>query len=628
MATVKGDIRLNDYLTKTMQKVADVVTLATREMEKMSKTLGLDIDMSNYNKIEEKLFDINNDLEEANRKQDELNEKVKNTASSYNNLGNIIKAIGIGAGIKKLVDLSDQTTQIEARLGLMSNGMDVGEMKNKIFASAQNSRANYLDQASAVASLGMQAGEAFGNDANQIIAFTENLNKMFTTSGMDSNAISSVMYNMTQSLSTGALLGQDYRIIKQNAPQMIQYLQDFYGVNRKELDDMVSKGQVTAQGLKNAIFKATDDINKKFENMPLTWGQVWTSLTNRLVKASEPLLNVISLIAQHWSELEPIVVGLTIAVGTYVAIKTVYNTVTAIGAGLDAIAAASATLHAGKTIAEAAATTTAAGAQAGLNAALLACPLTWIIIAIVALVGVLVYLWNTNDKVAKGMLFTWDSFLIGLDVFALGFKGVWYGLLDFLGYFKIGALGIIDGFINSAIWLINQFISMLNLIPGVSIDAISYQSTLATDAAAKFAEEKAERDAELANDALAIYQRANELNASRDERVENRKKLGFGGTDTAFDVNDIVSGLDGLDIGNVDNVSNIDGTVDISSEDLKILREMAEQQYIQNYISNEPVVYLNIDNVNENADVEYLISGVASRIREEIDSSMEGVPVG
>ena len=351
-------------------------------------------------------------------------------------------------------------------------------------------------------------------------------------------------------------------------------------------------------------------------------------MTNRLVKASEPLLNVISLIAQHWSELEPIVVGLTIAVGTYVAIKTVYNTVTAIGAGLDAIAAASATLHAGKTIAEAAATTTAAGAQAGLNAALLACPLTWIIIAIVALVGVLVYLWNTNDKVAKGMLFTWDSFLIGLDVFALGFKGVWYGLLDFLGYFKIGALGIIDGFINSAIWLINQFISMLNLIPGVSIDAISYQSTLATDAAAKFAEEKAERDAELANDALAIYQRANELNASRDERVENRKKLGFGGTDTAFDVNDIVSGLDGLDIGNVDNVSNIDGTVDISSEDLKILREMAEQQYIQNYISNEPVVYLNIDNVNENADVEYLISGVASRIREEIDSSMEGVPVG
>lgn len=624
MATVKGDIRLNDYMTRTMQKVADVVAFTTREMEKMSKTLGLDIDMSNYSKIEEKLFDINSDLEEAKKRQNELNEKVKQTTSSYSELGNVIKAIGIGAGIKKLVDLSDQSTQIEARLGLMSNGMDINELKNKIFSSAQNSRANYLDQASTVASLGMQAGDAFGNDANQIIAFAENLNKMFTTSGMDSNAISSVMYNMTQSLSTGALLGQDYRIIKQNAPQMIQYLQDFYGVNRKELDDMVSKGQVTAQGLKNAIFKATDDINKKFNNMPMTWGQVWTSITNRLIKASEPLLNVISLIAQHWSELEPIVTGLAIAVGTFVAIKTAYNVVTAIGAGLEAIHTAALTAKTGATIAEIAATKTATGAQVGLNAALLACPITWIILGIVAIVAVLAYLFKTNDKVAKGMLTAWDGFVLGLQKIKIDFIEIWYTMLNVITEFKIFGLQIIDAFVNGAIGMINFFIESLNKIPGVSIQTISYQSTLAKNAAEEYAIEKAERAEDVAKMRSEYADKWHELNDTRDERLAKLR----GGMDDAFDVNNIISGLDGMNIGNVDNVSNVEGQVNVASEDLKLLREMAEQQYIQNYISNEPVIYLNIDNVNENADVEYLVNGVASKIREEIDSSMEGVPVG
>ena len=92
-----------------------------------------------------------------------------------------------------------------------------------------------------------------------------------------------------------------------------------------------------------------------------------------------------------------------------------------------------------------------------------------------------------------------------------------------------------------------------------------------------------------------------------------------GGVDELFD--------GGLDVGNVANVENIEGEVDVASEDLKLIRELAEQQHIQNYISNAPVVYVTTGDINENADADYLVESVATRLGEEIDSSMEGVPV-
>ncbi|MBQ8299891.1 MAG: tape measure protein [Clostridia bacterium] len=615
MATVKGDVRLNDFMTKNLRMMTQAVNMTVSELERMKKSVGKEVDVSGLNRIKERVAAVDIELEKAVEEQEKLSEKVKSTAKNYSNLGSIVKTVISAIGVKKIVGLSDQNTQISARLKIMTGGTEeeVAALKDKIFASAQRSRADYFNTADVVSKLGMRAGDAF-NNTDEMIAFSENLNKMFVIAGASQEEMSSASLQLTQALGSGVLRGEELNAVFEAAPNIIQTIADYIGVPIGKIRDLASEGKITADIVKNAMLSATDDINKDFDEIPLTWGQVWTSICNRVIKVTEPLLEVISWLAQNWETLEPIVLGVAAAVGTYVAIQTAYNIITGISAGVSALHAAGLMLQSGATL-------TATVAQHGLNAALLACPLTWIVIAIVALVAVLVYLWNTNDKVAKGMLFIWDSFLIGLDVFALGFKGTWYGLLDFLGYFKIGALAIIDGFINSAVLLINGFIEMLNLIPGVSINTISWRSTLATDAATEFAKEKAERDAELADDALAIYNRAQELEESRDERVENRAKLDLpGGVDELFD--------GGFDIGNVANVENIEGEVDVASEDLKLLRELAEQQYIQNYISNEPVVYVTTGDVHENADINTLIRGIGSVIREEIDSSMEGVPVG
>ena len=619
MATVTQSLRLNDGMTPVFKKIQQALNLTIDAFERMNQKTKEPVATVQLSLARDKIRDIGAEIKNAEDKQEQFNKKVQQATNNYSKLGNVIKTAVGAIGINKLLGLSDENTQITARLNLMTDG-NTEELKNKIFASAQRSRADYFSTADVVSKLGMRAGDAFSN-TDEIIAFSENLNKMFVIAGASQAEISAASLQLTQALGSGVLRGEELNAVFETAPNVIQAIADYLDVPIGKIRNMASEGKITADIVKNAMLAATEDINKDFGEIPLTWGQVWTSICNRVIKATEPLLQAISWLAQNWETLEPIVLGLATAVGTYVAIQTAYNIVTGIGAGLDALHTASKALKAGATLAEAAATQTATGAQVGLNAALLACPITWIVIAIVALVAVLIYLWNTNDKVAKGMLFAWDSFLIGLDVFALGFKGVWYGLLDFLGFFSIGALGIIDGFVNLAVLLINGFIELLNTIPGVAIDTISWRSTLAVNAATDFAKEKAERDAELANDALAIYERANEMNATRDDRVTDRNKLNLSG---GFD--DILNG--GLDIGNVANVENVEGEVNVASEDLKLLRELAEQQYIQNYISNAPVVNVVTGDIHENADADYLIEGVATRLREEIDSSMEGVPVG
>ena len=618
MATVKGDVRLNDFMTKNLRMITQAVNMTVAELETMQKKVGKDVDVSGLNRIRETVAKVDIELESAIVKQEKLNDEVMATAKNYGNLGNIIKATISAIGINKLINLSDQNTQISARLKIMTGGTeeDVAMLQDKIFASAQRSRADYFSTADVVSKLGMRAGEAFDNDTDQIIQFSENLNKMFVVAGTSQAEMSSASLQLTQALGAGVLRGEELNAVFEAAPNVIQKIADYLDQPIGKIRELASDGKITADVVKNAILSSTREINEEFEEIPVTWEQAWNSMSNIALRFLQPVLKGIAWLGSHIQELMPIIIGFGAAFLVF-QLAANWTTIATIATGAYHAVIGFLSIGFGILTGNTAA---ASAAVFKFNSALLASPVTWFVMVLAVLAGVLIYLWNTNDKVAYGMLFAWDNFLIGLQLVGLGIKAVFYGVIDAINYMKIGGLAIIDGFINSVVLLINGFINMLNLIPGVSIEPITWQSTLAMDAANEFAKEKAERDSELADDALAIYNRAQELEKSRDERVENRAKLDLpGGVDELFD--------GGLDVGNVANVENIEGEVDVASEDLKLIRELAEQQHIQNYISNAPVVYVTTGDINENADADYLVESVATRLGEEIDSSMEGVPV-
>lgn len=455
---------------------------------------------------------LNNSIKNSQENQDKFSNSINTSYSNGNKLLSTIKKVALAVGgisaIKGLLNLSDEMTNNKARLNLIvDDGGSVEALQNKIFVSAMNARASYQTTTDIITKLGLQAGKAFkGND--ELIAFAEQLNKTFAISGTEATGIESTMYNLTQALSTGVLRGQDLNAVFSNAPQIVQNIADYLNVPIGKIRDMAAEGKISAQIVKNAMLKAADETNAKFNKMPMTWNQVFTKMKNIAIKALDPVLNKINALANNqqvqemfnmfingaslaaqailnliegisWllSVLEPVAPVILGLVGAYVG----FNIVSMIASGLlgmlsiaHGIAGAAEMLHSGQTMA-------ATAAQWGLNSALLACPITWIVILIMALIVALTYLWFTNDKVAYGILYVWDALKLGIMVAGLGIQGVFYAIVlgamalwlgiqtcvlgAMAAWFAfqtgveavcLGVLSIFQGLYNGVVWLVNR----------------------------------------------------------------------------------------------------------------------------------------------------------------------------
>lgn len=444
--------------------------------------------------------------------QEQFNNSINTANSSSNKLLNTVKNIVLTLGgvtaMKSLVNLSDTVTNNKARLSLVvDDGGSVEELENKIFASADRARADYLNMTSSVSKLNLNAGSAFKSN-DETIAFAELLNKQFAISGAKQQEISSATLQLTQALGSGVLRGEELNAVFEASPNIIQTIADYLEVDIGKIRNMASEGLITANVIKNAMFDSADQINERFNKMPMTWSQIWTKAKNYAVKALDPVLVKINELANNqqvqemfnmfidgaslaaqailgliegisWlvSILEPVAPIILGIVGAYVA----FNIISGITSGIISIMALVQGIQSAASMMQAGATLSATAAQWGLNSALLACPITWIVILIMALIVALTYLWFTNDKVAYAILYLWDALRLGIMVAGLGIQGVFYAIV--LGAMTLwlgiqtcvlGAMGawfafqtgvegvclvilsIFQGLYNGVVWLVNR----------------------------------------------------------------------------------------------------------------------------------------------------------------------------
>lgn len=261
-----------------------------------------------------------------------------------------------------------------------------------------------------------------------------------------------------------------------NAPLLAEAIAKYTGKSKGELKELSSDGLITSDIIKNAMFASADQINARYSKMPMTWGQIWTRMKNVAIKALDPVLvkinqlanneqvqqmfymfiNGASLAAQavlgliegiSWlmSVLEPLAPVIFGIVGAYVA----FNIISGITSGVLSIMSLIQGIQAAASMMQAGATLSATAAQWGLNTALLACPITWIVILIIALIAVLTYLWFTNDKVAYAILYVWDALRLGIMVAGLGIQAIWYGLVLAIMYLWLGVQTCILGMMGA-----------------------------------------------------------------------------------------------------------------------------------------------------------------------------------
>lgn len=275
---------------------------------------------------------------EAQRATESYSQSQKAAAASTNTLTNSIRNL-IGGyvglqGLRAVLNLSDTITSTTARLDMMNDGLQTtAELNNMIWQSAQRARGSYAETAAFVAKLGNLAGDAF--DSNQeIIAFAEQINKQIVLSGASATEASAALLQLTQGLSSGALRGEELNSVLEQTPMIAKTIADYMGVTTGEMRELASEGKVTAEVVKNAMFAAADETNAKFESMPMTWAQVWTSAQNIAIQALDPVLNGISWLANNIETVGPIVLSLGAAFAVFLVAANWTNICTAATTGL------------------------------------------------------------------------------------------------------------------------------------------------------------------------------------------------------------------------------------------------------------------------------------------------------
>lgn len=670
MASIQTQIQLFDMVSKPLNNITNALYSTVSAFENMQSACDNAFDSADFNKIRSQIDAANAsmdeivmNMQESANNQNELNQKIQEGTRGLDNMANsvigLVSAYAGMKGVQKLVNLSDEYVQTKARLDLMNDGLQTTEeLQDKIFASAQRSRASYQTQADIVAKLGQRAGDAFSSN-DETIMFAENLSKMFVIAGASQQEMASASLQLTQALGSGVLRGEELNAVFESAPNVIQAIADYLDVPIGKIREMASNGEISASVVKNALLSATDDINNKFNSIPMTWGQVWTGICNEMYIATQPILELISLLAENWSVLEPIVIGLATAIGLYVGALLTYNAIQGISTGITTLKTIAAIAHGAAITKEMVATTGMTAAQLSFNAALYACPLTWILLIIIAVIAAIYAVIAAINKIT-GSSISATGVIVGALTTAVAFIwNLFIGLLDLV-------LGVVNAMVNPWISFANFFANVFNdpigaivhlfgdmadSILGViesiakALDKVfgsnlagavqgwrSGLNSMVESVANQYGNgsyEKVAEELNLSSESLGLsrwaYGDAYNTGYGWGEGIENSVSDMFGGgTDFDYDLDSLKDSA--ADTAN--NTGSIKDSISASEEDLKHLRDLAEQESINRFTTAEIKVDMtNNNNINSNMDLDGVVDYLATSINEAMEKAAEGVHI-
>ena len=685
-------IQEQNSLNQAMQNMD--VSAANDAYLRLSQTVGNTERYIRDNVDEQRRF--NQEVSAGTQQANELTNTIKRAVAAYISIQSVGKALNI----------SDELVQTTSRLNMMNDGVQTtAELVNMVYAAAQDARGSFSQMADVVARFGNNAKDAFSS-SEEVVAFADLIQKQMTIAGASTQEAANAELQLSQALGSGVLRGDELNSIFEQAPNLIQNIADYLDVPIGKIREMAADGELSADVVKAAIFSAADDINSKFNEMPMTWGQIWQSMQNTALIAFQPvlqrlndlanseafqtfiqgaieamatlaniLLNIFELvgtvggfIADNWSVISPIIYGVIAALAVYAAYLGIVKGIEIASAAATAIHSVAMSAKIGVMAALTGQTMAATAAQMGYNGALYACPVVWIIVLIIALIAVIMAVCsaiakmtgiaNSGFGVITGGVNVVIQFFknLGLTVanIALGIGNAIAALAsNMMTAFHNAICSVQSWFYNllsTALSVIEGICSALNKLPFVEFD-YSGISSAADDYAAKASEAAGNKE-----DYQSISDAFNEgfttFDAFQDGWASDAFNAGaawgdgiadkvsnfslsdvFGQTDIP-NVGDYTSGFNdaiansgvGDSIGNIDdNTGKIKDSLDVTEEDLKYLRDIAEQESINRFTTAEVTInQTNNNNVSSDTDLDGFITALDDAMGEAIDEVTNG----
>lgn len=690
-----------------LEQLRGQLNQAVQEQENLNRAVeNMDVQAANeaYLRLSQTVGNteryIRDNVDEQGRFNQEINEGVANADNLMNTIKGAVAAYATIQTVTKALDLSDTLTSTTARLNLMNDELQTTQdLQNMIYLSAERSRGAYQATADAVSKLGLMAGDAFGS-SEEIVAFMEQVNKQFTIAGTETAGIEAAMLQLTQAMGSGVLRGEEYNSILEQAPNIIQAIADYMDVPKGQLKDMAAEGQITADIVKAAMFAAADETNAKFESMPMTFSQIWTSFQNTALMAFQPVLQrmneianseafqgfvnnaiealsmvagialeifdllvgVAEIVGENWSWLSPIIYDVAGALAVYYGAQLAANAISAISKGIHLAMAVAQMIHAAATGTLTAATAAEIAAQNGLKAALYACPIVWIIVLIIALIALFYAAVAAVNKFA-GTSVSATGIICGAFMVALAFIGnifvaLWNLVVDvfvliynlvaevanFIGNVFTDPIGAVCrlffGLADTVLGILQALASAIDAIFGSNL-AGSVQGW--RDSLGGWVDETFGKGDEVmakmnADDMKlgrfeygAAWDAGYNFGEGIDESISNFDPSSLFDTNvpSASDYSDLSNYTAGIGdgVGDIaDNTGSIADSMDITEEDLKYLRDIAEQETINRFTTAEITIeQTNHNTVSGKIDLDGVVDGLTDAVNEAVDIIAEGV---
>ena len=708
-----------DTANSQLEQLRSQLDRAIQEQNNLNTAMqNMDVSGANaaYLQLSQTVGNTERYIRDNTDEQGRFNQEIQEGVSGAEGLmGTIKRVVGAYVGIQsvgKILNMSDELTQTTSRLDLMNNSFneingtanETSELVNMVYAAAQDARGSLDSMASVVARFGNNARDAFGN-SEEVVAFADLVQKQMTIAGASTQEAANVELQLSQALGSGVLRGDELNSIFEQAPNLIQNIADYLDVPIGKIRDMAADGEITGDIVKAAIFSAADDINAKFDEMPMTWGQIWQSMQNTAVMAFQPVLqrlngmansnafqgfvdeaieamattanivlnifdlvgSVAGFVADNWSMISPIIYGIAAALA-------VYGTYLAIVKGMEIASAAASAIHAvamsakiGITAALTGSTMAATAAQMGYNGALYACPIVWIIVLVVALIAIFYAAVAAVNHFA-GTTTSATGLICGAFAIALAFIGnLFIGTVNTIIGIGVTLWNLIANFVNAFALIFNNpiagiealFLSLFNFIVEViesaarMLDAV-FGSSLA-DAVAGFQNKvQAKVDAVITENGGSEILKTVEMSDYQFNRFDYGDAWNSG-YNFGEKIDDKISNFSLADIfgkvdipnpddytssfsdaiansgagGNLDSIADdtsaIKDSVDITDEDLKYLRDIAEQEAINRFTTAEIKLDMtNNNNVSSDADLDGIVDGMTTKVLEALEIVREG----
>ncbi len=706
MATIRASLALYDGVTSPLASMNRAMHVVLNSFEALENASGHAVDTASIQLAREELSraevaldSIENEIRQADVQQQRFNSDIRNGTSAADGLASKFKsmatAVAGGVGVKKILELSDELTNTNARLNLIvDDGGSLNELERKIMASAQRSRAAYMDTAAAVSKLATNAGAAFNHNNDEVIAFMEQVNKQFVIGGASAQEMSATMTQLTQAMGSGVLRGDELNSVLEQAPGIARAIESYMGIAEGSIKQYAQEGEVTAQIVKEALFAAADETNEKFESMPMTWAQIWTSMQNKalsifspilqklnelanserfqsmvdgllnafaaIAKAAYAVLNVISAIAaffvDNWSMISPIIYGIAAALLIYNGYLIAHNAIQAISNGLKTIAAIRAVAHGAAITDEMLATSGMTKAQMELNASMYACPLTWILIAIIAIIAVIYAVVHAINKFAgtsvsaTGIIagaFATAGAIIGNIIIAawnliMNVLVTIYNLVATVANFlatvfndPISAIvHLFQGLADTVLGILEGIASAIDTIFNKNLaEAVSgWRKNLSSWVDDKFGQETVVMSKLDASDYTLDrleYTSAFKKGYSVGEGLVDKVK-GLFDTESsdplgAFDLSNTLADISGSAADTAANTADMKDSLNTSADELKYLREIAEREAINRFTTAELHIEMhNTNTISGTDDLDGIISELETRVEEAMIEVSEG----